>query len=352
MKRIPFYTAIALMVLLTAALVIWHRSHNAMNSGAANMVSTNLSQMPTDSVKLKPTNGVTDKHSEPAKQPIDPMKEAGITPDMTQTQREQKYAEWVVKEAARFVPEQKPFAFYGKVIDENTQAVAGASIHFGLRTTSSPDGTSNAETASAEDGSFSLVKGTGSHLHVDVWKDGYYTAGSHNSVEFDDTTGGGSSKENPALFFLKKKGKGADLISAVLDAKIPRDGTPMKIDLINRQMGADGQLQLSQVKPPYESWKKATEWSFKMEIPAGGFVEQNDEFPFEAPANGYQSTITFDFKADQPDWKTSFKKSYYIVFGTPLRYGRIDIESDIMWGGAHISYAVNPDGSRYLEPKN
>jgi len=350
MKRVPFYTGISLMVLLTVALVIWHHSHNAISNGATNIVSTNQSQTPTDLQKSTPTKSVTEKH-ENAQHPIDPMKEAGITPDMTQAQREQKYAEWLVKEAARFVPEQKPFAFYGKVVDENTQAVAGASIHFGLRTTSSADGTLQVDVASATDGSFSLAKGTGSHLHVDVWKTGYYTVGSRNQVEFDDTTGGDSSKENPVLFYLKKKGEGTDLVSAVLNAKMPRDGTQMNLDLISGKVGASGQLQMSQIKPPYESWKKATAWSFRMEIAGGGFVEENEEFPFEAPASGYQSIIAFDFKADQPDWKTSFKKSYYIVFGTPPRYGRIDIESDIMWDGAHITYSINPDGSRNLEPR-
>src|ERR1017187_9871094 len=49
---------------------------------------------------------------------------------------------------------------------ENTQAVAGASIHFGLRTTSSADGTLQVNVACTADGDFSLVKGTGSHLQI------------------------------------------------------------------------------------------------------------------------------------------------------------------------------------------
>ena len=155
----------------------------------------------------------------------------------------------------------------------------------------------------------------------------------------------------PEVFHLRKKGVGAGLISSTLDVKFARDGTPMNVDFINQNFGTTGQLKMVQIKPPYESWKQATAWSFKMEIPDGGFVEENDEFPFEAPESGYQTTIEFIFKAGQPDWQTDLKKSYYIVFGNPPRHGRLDVENDIMWGGARIKYAINPDGSRNLESK-
>lgn len=341
MKRISFYIFIGLAVSLSVAIVCWHRSQNG-------------------TVKTEPTNEIAKAPAPtiPSNSPIQlPANESiyGITPEMTETQKIQKWVEWAYREAAKNVPEQKPFAFYGKIVDENQEPVVGASIHFGLRTTTALDGTSNVNTISAEDGEFSLAKGTGSHLHVDVWKANYYTVGSSNQVEFDTT--GGSTKDSPVLFYLKKKGEGVDLITSQygvrssFDAKMPRDGTPVRVDLLNRRISGDGQIQLSQVKPPYASWKKATAWSFQIEIPDGGFVDQNEEFPFEAPASGYKSKITFDFKASQPDWKTSLKKSYYIVFGNPPRFGRIDFETDIMGGGATITYVINPDGSRNLEPK-
>jgi hypothetical protein len=269
---------------------------------------------------------------------------------MTESQKQQKWAEWYVKEAAKLVPEQKPFEFYGKVVDENTQAVAGAGVHFILSTTTSPNGVLDADTASADDGGFSLTGKTGSSVSVYVSKTGYNEVKSINRINYDPT-GNNSSKDSPVYFHLRKKGTGVDLISAVLNLKMPRDGTPVNIDLINKKIGADGQLQISQVKPLYENWKTATAWSFSMTLQNGGFVEQSEEFPFEAPINGYLSTVAFDFKAGNPDWKTNVKKSYYIVFGTPPSYGRIVIENDIMWGGPHISYSFNPDGSRNLEPQ-
>lgn len=354
MKRVSFYIFIGLMISLIVAIVCWHRLQNGT-------VTTESTNPPPSPILVNPSNSLslgslTSKYPTTNKGPIDPEEQAGITPNMTQAEREQKWAEWYIREAAKLVPEQKPFAFYGKVVDENTQAVAGATIHLILSTTLSNDGVMDVDRSSDDQGRFSLTDKTGSSVSVSVWKSGYYTVGSRNQSELD-TTGGGSTKEHPTIFFLKKKGEGVDLITSQygvrssFDAKMPRDGTLVRVDLLNRRISGDGQIQLSQIKPPYASWKKATAWSFQMEIPDGGFVEQNDEFPFEAPKIGYKSKITFDFKASQPDWKTSLKKSYYIVFGNPPRFGRIDFETDIMGGGATISYVINPDGSRNLEPK-
>jgi hypothetical protein len=245
---------------------------------------------------------------------------------------------------------QEPFAFYGKVVDENTQAVADANVHFILNTTSSSNGIFDTNTSSAGDGSFSLTGITGSQTSVDVWKTGYYVAKSLNQINFDPT-GNGSSKDNPVLFHLRKKGASTDLISSSFNVQMPRDGTPINVDLLNKNFGTSGQMQMSQVKPSYATWKQATAWSFHMVILDGGFIEENDEFPFEAPEGGYQSTIDFNFNAGQPDWKTRFTKSYYIVFGNPPHYGNLTVQTDIMWGGVRISYAVNPDGTQNLEPK-
>lgn len=337
MKRITFYILIGLMVSLIVAIMCWRRSEN----GAVKTEPSN--QAAKTPVAVSPSNT--------SKSPIDPEQQAGITPNMTQAEREQKWGEWYIREAAKLVPEQKPFAFYGKVVDENTQAVAGATIHLILSTTLSNDGVMDVDRLSDDQGGFSLTDKTGSSVSVSVWKNGYYTVSSRNQSELD-TTGGGSAKENPTLFFLKKKGEGADLISAgLMKVKIPLDGTPVKFDLMKRSPGQSGQLWISQIKPPYESWKKATAWSFKMEISEGGFLAQNEEFPFEAPGTGYHPTVEFSFKADQPNWKTMMKTNYYIVFGSPPHYGRLTVETDISWNTAHISYVVNPDGSRYLESK-
>jgi hypothetical protein len=57
------------------------------------------------------------------------------------------------------------------------------------------------------------------------------------------------------------------------------------------------------------------------------------------------------FTEGDPDWKGYLKKSFYIKFGNPPFYGRLQIETGISYGGATLTYAINPTGSRNLEPK-
>jgi hypothetical protein len=155
---------------------------------------------------------------------------------------------------------------------------------------------------------------------------------------------------------MRKRGPGADLITSqygvkdYLGVSVPLDGAPAELDMLERNAG-QGPLTISQTKPPYESWKQASEWAFRMEIPGGGFLETRDEFPFEAPANGYQSAVEFSFQKGQTNWEAHLSKDYYFRFGSPPRYGRLHLETSIMMSGARLTYAINPNSSRYLEPK-
>jgi hypothetical protein len=193
-----------------------------------------------------------------------------------------------------------------------------------------------------------------------VSKEGYYTSISNqNYFLYADITGRGTftpDPSNPVIFQLRKKGSGADLITSQYGVKdyfgvtVPLDTKPVQVDLLERKTG-QGQLQLTQIKPEYHNWKQATNWMFRMEIPDGGFVEHSDEFPFEAPESGYQPVVQFDFQQGLTDWTNELKKSYYVKFGRPPKYGRLQLDTSIMMAGARLTYAINPDGSRYLEPR-
>jgi hypothetical protein len=255
----------------------------------------------------------------------------------------------------------QPINFFGKVVDENGHAVSNASAHLKW-TDLSENGTSEINMATDNDGLFSLTGQQGKRLSVTVSKKGYYTprAQALSSFEYANPEEGifKADPANPVVFTLRKKGAGVALVTSKYGVKkyfgvvAPLDGTPVWVDLLQRNSGlAPGQLMLSQKKPPYGSWKQATEWSFHMEIPGGGFVEHHDELPFEAPESGYKSVVEFVFQAGQPEWVTSIRKDYYIKFGSPARFGTLHLETEITMAGARLTYSINPDGSRNLEPK-
>jgi len=254
--------------------------------------------------------------------------------------------------------------FYGKVIDETENPVAGANVGFTWNKLKSDGGfeTGRAQTTSDGGGLFSLQADAESNgLDVNVSKPGYF------AVRGDDATFEEAQpyaknflipdQNNPVIFRLRKKANGVPLITSRhgmandFSVAIPANVTPIKVNLLERKIG-DGSLELSQVKPDPTAWKQASEWSFQMAIPDGGFVEyQDQEFPFEAPETGYQSVVAFDFKKDQPDWAEGVSRDYYIKFGNPPVYGRLHVETQIDLDGARLTYAVNPDGTRNLEPQ-
>jgi hypothetical protein len=219
------------------------------------------------------------------------------------------------------------------------------------------DFTTNALTDMA--GLFSLEGVSASTLDVKVQKAGYYneTSLNRNTFTFINLSGRHPfqpERNNPVVFHLRRKGPGVSLITSQvrfspdLEVSVPRNGTPIEVDLLQRKASPSGQLVMTQWKPQYMLAKEAKEWGFRMEIPGGGFVEQHDAFPFEAPTDGYNSAIEFRFERAQTNWATSLSASFYITFGSPPLYGWLTVQTGIGWGGARLQYAINPDGSRYL----
>jgi hypothetical protein len=246
--------------------------------------------------------------------------------------------------------------FYGKVIDENSNPVPGASITFKWPEIPAPDGNRTATTESDTDGLFSLHDKRGPSLEIWVSKDGYYSPhggqwGFNYALGPDIIS---PDPRNPIIFQLHKKGRGVELITSEhgmqlkVDADVPRDNTPVWVDFFQKQTSATGQLEISQNKP---QWQTATNWSFSLSIPDGGLVENQDEFQFEAPETGYQPTVEFDFTKGETNWTTQVTKQFYIVFGQPQKYGWLRIESNLAQETVFLTYAINPTGSRNLEPK-
>lgn len=251
---------------------------------------------------------------------------------------------------------QRPIEFYGKVVDETSNAIAGASVSFRWDETPFEDEGRTAATQSGADGLFSLTGALGRILGVTVTKEGYYTsrsgAQSYRYSLRDEVFSPDSAK--PVVFTLRKKGQGAELLTsengvrANVAVRVPKNGAPVRVDLLEKKASANGQLEISQNKPP---WKEAREWSFRLSLPGGGLVANEDEFQFEAPGDNYQPSLEFSFMKSETNWTTQVSKQFYIAFGQPRTYGWLRIESNLAQETIFLTYAINPSGSRNLEPK-
>jgi hypothetical protein len=344
-KRIWIPTA---LILATCILFVLFRpaKHERMIPNETAMVETNRGSAKVADQANQPTLPEQSKTVERSPTMSAPN-DSKLPPHVSQTTLEeiqrQALADW-----------QRRIEFYGKVVDEKTNPVADANITLGWSETPSKEGELTASTKSDGEGLFSLHDKRGPSLDIWVVKEGYY-ASHHGQWGFSYSHGDFSPDPvNPVIFLLRKKGRGTELITSEngmrpnVWVRVSKDNTPVRIDFFQKQASATGQLEISQDKPP---WQHATNWSFQLSIPDGGFVENQDEFQFEAPDTNYQTTIEYHFAKGETNWTTQVTKQFYIAFGQPRRYGWLRFESNLAQETVFLTYAINPDGSRNLEPK-
>jgi alpha-tubulin suppressor-like RCC1 family protein len=256
----------------------------------------------------------------------------------------------------------QPISFYGRVQDESNQPVAGASVHFSWRGFLIR-GTRDLDVVSDGAGLFSLTGQLGQELNVSVESSNYYASARNRgagSFRFSGSIGEPfhPDPKQPIDYYLHRKGVGArSLITSdygvyrELGVKAPINGTPVKVDLVHRKVG-DGPMEISHVKPEYAKWQSATNWSLTLKIADGGFIEQNEEFPFHPPESGYRPEVSYILDKEHTNWTTAIRKDYYIRFGDPPLYGRLRVDTAITSESVSLIYAINPDGERNLEPPN
>lgn len=263
--------------------------------------------------------------------------------------------------AKRLALWQAPIEFYGKVVDENSNAVAGAQVTFHWTEIPTELGNRTSTTSSDAGGLFSLHGQRGPDLIVTVSKEGYYVPhrgqwGFHYALSSDIFS---PDPQNPVVFKLHKKGNGESLITSSFPvgvgaiAQLHHDGTPVELDLFK---GAEvpaggGQLKL-------EFWRAITnrnanifDWKCQLTVPGGGLVETLEEFAFLAPESGYQPSIVIDMPATNQVWQGEIRSKYYMQLPDG-KCGRIDFYFSPFNGVFTVQSAINPTGSRNLEPSN
>lgn len=299
------------------------------------------------------TNQLMASQSAPAQNPAPSQSSSAIAADAVHRGNPEGIKEMQQRALADW---QRPIEFYGKVVDENTNPVAGASITFGWSESPTEEAARKATTMSDANGLFSLHGEHGPALDVWVGKDGYYA--SHGGQwGFSYLNGFSSDQMNPVVFFLRKKGNGKTLITSSFPsgmgeiAQLHHDGTPVELDLYHGTQvpAGSGQLRL-------EFWRAITnrnanifDWKCQLAVPGGGLLETPEEFAFQAPESGYQSPIVIDMSLTNESWQGEIRSKYYMQLPDG-KYGRIDFYFSAFNGAFTVQSAINPTGSRDLEP--
>jgi hypothetical protein len=246
-----------------------------------------------------------------------------------------------------------PIAFYGRVIDQRGDPVPDATINYTALDKFDESGSAY-QGRSDSNGNFSISGIRGAALSVGVRKQGYYPILDKSNASFaygvgpDPTRKEPPTKESPAVFILQKQGPTEALIrTGGGQTDIPRDGRPLNFDLATGKAGR-GDLQI-------QTWigdsnQRRFDWSYRLSIPGGGLIERTGQFDFEAPEEGYQSSIELKMPATAEKWSSDLPKEYFAKLPNGT-YARFSIE----FYAGHRNFVVltsylNPaPGSRNLE---
>ncbi len=252
-----------------------------------------------------------------------------------------------------------PIEFYGQVLDETTNPVAGVQINFDCNDLSL-NGTSFYQTTSDSNGMFAIKDINGKLLTVRVTKNGYYTyqplvkiffyAGENENFTPDANA--------PVIFWLRKKGQGEPLIHiagiglhSLRDYLLDIGGKPTELSLYDGKLTSADACDLRvefKAGPPLDNLPSRITWNCQVTVPDGGLVETDDPFPFLAPSDGYKESDHWSLS--ETNWTDEIRKQYYLRLRGG-HFGRLTIR---ILGTTRPFFRmesfVNPSGSRNLEP--
>lgn len=155
------------------------------------------------------------------------------------------------------------------------------------------------------------------------------------------------------MFRLKTKGPTEPLAYCKRKFSVARDGLPTGVDF-SRCETANSESSSFVVQCWTEDLsakpgQKYT-WRCRISVPGGGIQKYTDEFPFQAPVQGYALEDEINMPASLGnDWGRSVKRGYFLKLANG-NYARMTFEmiafNDHFF---EIEAVLNPSGSRNLE---
>jgi hypothetical protein len=245
-----------------------------------------------------------------------------------------------------------PIAFFGRVIDQNGNAVSSAAIKITLADKPLESG-SNLSLQSDTNGFFS-IEDNGAAISVEVSKDEYYQTDESKGV-FRYATPNRTAlptKLNPAIFVLHEKGKQAELIEVEARFRVSKSGSPTTVDLVTGNRGAESQTSLTVKAWTYDNEKNDQgryDWEVNLSAKGGGLTEREERFNFTAPEVGYNEIEKIVMSQDGENWSPNKGKDYFVKLSNG-NYARIRFR--MIAGGDNfftLKSWYNPSGSTNLE---
>jgi len=263
-----------------------------------------------------------------------------------------------------------PIDFWGKVVDQNGNPVAGATATITLDSQwNDYDNKPKVTVFSDAHGLFSLTGKKGIGIVVYVSKDGYYsteeqsaaalnyffkTSNNQNSFYRGGTKEPFPTEAQPTVFVLTQKGpSAANLMYKHIRIPMLKDGTPVDIDLAQGRVVSAGQGDLRVESWVTDNGKDVVHpfpWKCRVTVLGGGLQSRAGEIDFQAPSGGYQPLDEVDMPATASRWSNKMMKQYFLQL-KGNRYARMRFW--MINGGNNflsLDYYLNPQaGNQNLE---
>jgi hypothetical protein len=239
-----------------------------------------------------------------------------------------------------------PLLFYGKVVDDQGFPVKGANIKFSWMDLSS-EGTGKKYVMSDVTGLFSLSGVVGKDIGVHISKEGYRCYISSNRFDFETSILSGQNyynpiPENPVVFVLRKNREAEPIIEySEKRAEVPQ-GQSKQFTI-----GPNGTTLLFERMTNNAPVRGG--WVARVSVPGGGLALTTEEFPYEAPEDGYVDSMEITNATPKPpNWPSFYGAMMY--FKTSQGYGRVMVSYISNMDRMFVTSWFNPKaGSRNLE---
>jgi hypothetical protein len=250
--------------------------------------------------------------------------------------------------------------FYGKVVDQYGQPVAGADVTLGINLAIGRGASQKTQTDAA--GLFQFTGIKGQSLNITPEKKGFQIEG--HGLGQKGINGPETSPDNRTIYTMwKLKGPEPMMHKEVNSRKIQPDGRVFTLDFVKNEItegtNTAGDILVQIQRPPQVKPKEQYDWSFVMTAIDGGFIEvTNDAYLNEAPESGYQQKYQMNRYATNvvnfstyPLYRTD--RTFFLKSRGGQVYSHFqikDLDPDYRGMAAlRIESFINPSGSRNLE---
>jgi hypothetical protein len=253
-----------------------------------------------------------------------------------------------------------PVEFYGLVIDQDSNALAGVNVKVSVQQLTAPNPTAMElgatevpfERITGPDGRFEISGLKGESLDLaSIQKDGYEAEPTKRG--FGTSSG---SVEQPVVFKMWSNKIHEKLISGGKSFDIVPDGRPYFINLTDDTISESGEgdlkVWIQYTNQPVRG--QLYDWSAGIEVLKGGLLEESlGSAMFEAPIEGYVSSFHLSGQIKGGQRGDIGERQFYLKLKNGQEYGQMSIGlyapfNDQIPGLIRLSYTINPSGSAIL----